>query len=289
MEGKKYREIKKVLWTILIANVFVAIIKIVLGGFMNSVSISADGFHSISDGASNVVGIIGITIASKPKDKEHPYGHRKYEVISSLFIGSMLLFMSVEIFKQSIDRFTNNITPNISLEYLLILLVTIIINIAVAKYEQNKGNTLKSHILISDSKHTRSDIYVSIGVLCTLLGIKLGLPSCVDIIMSIIVVGFILHASYEIFRESIDILVDKNAVDEELIREIVEEYNEIKGVHNIRSRGSKYDMYIDMHILINPDISVEQAHTLAHDIEDNISAKVTGQVQVIVHVEPYYL
>ncbi len=289
MDNKNYNSVKKVLFIILIANILVAVTKVMLGSFINSASIRADGFHSISDGASNIVGIIGITIAAKPKDKHHPYGHRKYEVISSMFIGSMLLFMGIEIIMKSINRFTNNITLNISSESLILLLVTIIVNVLVAKYEHKQGLLLNSHILISDSKHTKSDVYVSLGVLFTLIGVKLGLPSYVDIITSIIVAGFILHASCEIFQESIDILVDSNVIEEEFIREILKEYNEVKGVHNIRSRGSKYDMYIDMHILVEPNISVEQAHILAHDIENTINSKVNGHVQVIAHIEPYYL
>ncbi|MBQ1787139.1 MAG: cation diffusion facilitator family transporter, partial [Turicibacter sp.] len=92
-----YKKVKKVLWIILLANFAVAILKIIVGTTIRSSSMTADGFHSISDGTSNIVGLIGIGLAAKPRDKEHPYGHNKFEVISGLFIGAMLLVLGIKI------------------------------------------------------------------------------------------------------------------------------------------------------------------------------------------------
>lgn len=288
MKKDNYKEVKKVLWTILFVNIAVAFTKIVIGLLIKSASLMADGFHCVSDGASNVVGLIGTTIASKPKDREHPYGHSKFEVITSMFIGGMLVFIGINIILEAIDRFYSPVVAQIEIQSLVVLFITMIINIVISKYESKKGKELGSHILISDSKHTRSDIFVSVGVILTLIGIKLGLPVVIDTIMSVIVAGFILHASYKIFKESIDILVDKKAVDEERIKEIVEQYNEVRGVHNIRSRGSIYDMHIDMHILVNPYVTTDKAHELAHEIEDDINEKLGYNIQVTIHIEPYY-
>ncbi|MGL5715515.1 MAG: cation diffusion facilitator family transporter, partial [Paraclostridium sp.] len=97
MRYDNYKKVKQVLWIILFANLGVALLKIVVGSIINSASMTADGFHSLSDGSSNIVGLIGITLASKPIDKEHPYGHKKFEVIAGLFIGGMLLFLGGKI------------------------------------------------------------------------------------------------------------------------------------------------------------------------------------------------
>ncbi|WP_270942745.1 cation diffusion facilitator family transporter [Romboutsia lituseburensis] len=288
MQDNNFRKIKQVLWIILFANFFVAILKILVGTTIKSASMTADGFHSLSDGASNIVGIVGIGIASKPKDKEHPYGHTKYEVIASMFIGGMLLIIAGKIILTSISRFSNPIHPTITTESLIALIITLCINIFVTTYENKIGKKLNSYILISDSMHTRSDIFVSIGVLCTLIGVKLGLPSIIDPIASLIVSGFIIYSAYEIFKSSTAVLVDQAIIDENEIENIVKTFEEVKGVHKIRNRGCGNDIHIDMHLLIDPYISIEHSHYLTHEIEDRIKNTLNKNVQVIVHLEPFY-
>ncbi|MEG2788799.1 MAG: cation diffusion facilitator family transporter [Romboutsia sp.] len=288
MKDNNFKKIKQVLWIILFANFFVAILKIIVGTTIKSASMTADGFHSLSDGASNIVGIVGIGIASKPKDKEHPYGHTKYEVIASLFIGGMLLIIAGKIILTSILRFSNPVHPTITTESLIALIITLCINIFVTTYENRIGKKLNSYILISDSIHTRSDIFVSIGVLCTLIGVKLGLPSIIDPIASLIVSGFIIYSAYEIFKSSTAVLVDQAIIDENEIENIVKTFEEVKGVHKIRNRGCGNDIHIDMHLLIDPYISIEHSHYLTHEIEDRIKNTLNKNVQVIVHLEPFY-
>lgn len=288
MLSDNYKKVKQVLWIILFANIGVAILKIAIGSIIKSASMTADGFHSISDGTSNIVGLIGVSIASKPKDKEHPYGHKKFEVISGLFIGAMLLFIGGKIIFEGISKFQNPVEPTITIGSLLALILTLIVNIFVCTYEYRIGKKLNSYILVSDSLHTKSDIFVSIGVLLTLVGVRLGLPAIIDPIASLVVAGFILHASYEIFKSTIDVLVDKAIVDEEAIKHILKSFNEIKDVHNIRSRGSENDVHIDMHIMVEPNITVEKSHKLNHDIEESIRKNINKSAQVIIHIEPFY-
>ena len=283
-----YKKVKQVLWLILFANFGVALLKIIVGTIINSASMTADGFHSVSDGTSNIVGLIGIGLASKPKDKEHPYGHNKFEVICSLFIGAMLLFLGYKIISDAILSFKNPVIPDISIDSLIALVITLIINVFVCNYEHKAGEKLNSYILISDSLHTKSDIFVSIGVLATLIGIKLGLPSIIDPIASLVVAGFILHASYEIFKSTIDVLVDKAILDDKEILEAIKDFKEIKCCHDIRSRGSENNIHVDMHILVDPNMTIEDGHKLSHDIEDKIRKITNESTQVIVHIEPYY-
>ena len=186
-----YKKVKLVLWIILFANLGVAITKIIIGYLINSASLSADGIHSMSDGMSNIIGIIGITIAVKPVDKKHPYGHKKSEIIASLFIGAMLFVLGIKIFMTGLDRFMHPEELNITTISLISLIITIIINFFVTIYENKKGKEYDSYILISDSIHTRSDILISLGVLISLLLIKIGVPIVIDPIISIIISFFI--------------------------------------------------------------------------------------------------
>ncbi|HBG4412951.1 TPA: cation transporter [Clostridioides difficile] len=283
-----YKKVKQVLWIILFANFAVALLKIIIGNQIKSYSMTADGFHSLSDGASNIVGIIGIFFASKPKDKNHPYGHKKFEIITSLFISGMLFVIAIKIILSAVLRIANPVVPAITIESLIALIITLFINIFVCMYEYRIGTKLNSYVLISDSLHTRSDIFVSLGVLVTLVGVKLGFPVIIESIVPIIISTFIIYSAYGIFRPSIGILVDRVAVDEDYIKEIVFEFNEVRDVHNIRSRGSKSSIYIDMHVMVDPFISVEQSHDLTHKIEKQIQEEINENAQVIVHIEPFY-
>lgn len=282
-----FRRVQRVLLAILLANLAVAALKIAVGTLIHSASMTADGFHSLSDGMSNVVGLIGVRLAMKPKDSDHPYGHNKFETLAGLFISAMLFFVGGKVIYDAIGRFQHPVDLSISLSSLIAMLITLAVNIFVSVTEYKKGKELNSPILISDSMHTRSDIYVSIGVLATLVGIKLGLPEIIDPIASLIVSGFIIHAAYEIFRENSDVLVDHSVADTEEIRKIAMSFEQVKDAHNIRSRGSHLAFFIDLHILIDPLITTEDAHKLVHAIEAKIKDEVNPNAEVLVHVEPY--
>jgi cation diffusion facilitator family transporter len=287
MSTETFKKIKTVLWIILFANFLVALIKIIFGSLISSNSLTADGIHSLTDGSSNIVGLIGIHIAARPVDEDHPYGHKKFETLAGLFIGGMLLFLGSHIITTAISRFIHPIATNVTLESLVALIFTLAINLFVSRYELREGLRLKSDILISDSYHTRSDVYVSIGVLVALTAIKLGLPAVVDPIVSVIVAGFIFHASYEILRPALGVLADKAAVEPEQIYKIVAGFEQIKNVHKIRSRGRVDDIQIDLHVMIDPEMSVEESHKLMHEIQKKIDQELDCQVQTVIHVEPF--
>lgn len=288
MTADTFKKVKRVLWSILFANLAVAALKIAIGSVIKSASMTADGFHSLTDGSSNIVGLIGINLASKPKDEDHPYGHKKFETLAALFIAGMLFVIGIKIILDAFNRFVNPVSPIVTVESLIALILTLCINIMVCLFEFRQGHKLNSQILVSDSMHTRSDIYVSAGVLITLLCVRLGLPSIIDPIASLVVSGFILHAAYEIFRDNSDILVDKAAVDPDKVRDIALAFEQVKDAHDIRSRGSKNDLHIDMHILTEPDMSVEESHILIHEIEEKMKTEICESIQVIVHIEPFY-
>ncbi len=283
-----YRKVKKVLLIILFANITVALLKIIIGSIIKSNSMAADGFHSLTDGSSNIVGLIGIQLASKPKDEGHPYGHGKIEMLAGLFIAVMLFLIGIKVVSDTVIRLINPIKPMITSESIIALIITLCINIFVSKYEFAKGKKLNSQILISDSMHTRSDIFVSIGVLITLVCIKLGLPPVIDSVASLIVAGFIFHASYEIFIDNTGILLDEAVADTTEIKNIVLSFEQVKNTHYIRSRGCGNDMFIDMHIMTEPKMSVEKSHELIHNIEERIKADMNKNVQLTAHLEPFH-
>lgn len=271
----------------MLANITVAVAKIIMGTLISSSSMTADGFHSITDGSSNIIGLIGIVIAAKPIDDGHPYGHRKFEALTGLFIVGMLAFLGFKIIIDAVTKYMHPIITEITMESLIVMIITLCINIFISKYEHKKGVELNSTILVSDSMHTRSDIYVTIGVLTTLIGIKLGAPPIIDSVASLIVACVILYAAYEIFKVSSSILVDSTAVETEKIEKIIMDQDGVIGVHKIRSRGTIDDMHIDMHILASSKLSLKESHKLTRKIQDVLRKELNNNADVIVHVEPY--
>jgi cation diffusion facilitator family transporter len=284
MENKKKSQ--RTLILVMIINFLISIIKICLGLYTKSTSMTADGFHSISDTSSNIMGIIGLHYASKPKDKKHPYGHYKFETLASLFISFMLFALSGQIVVDAISKFINPTITRIPPISIAVLIFTIVVNTVVSVWENKKGKELNSQVLVSDSIHTRSDIFVSLGVLVTLILLKLGANPIIDPIASLVVAVFIIHAALKIFKDSSFVLVDGTQISEDDIRNIVMEFDEVVDVHKIRSRGSLDNLNIDLHIVVNADLDVEKSHILVHDIEDAMKEKFNKNTQVLAHVEP---
>jgi len=287
MDLKEHRgKIQRVLLIILALNWLVAGAKIIFGILTRCSSITADGFHSLSDGASNIIGLIGITLACQPKDEDHPYGHRKYETFFSLGIAALLLVVSFNIIKGGISRIFKPVTPIINLESFIIMLLTLIINILVVRYEYKRGKQLQSDILVSDSLHTKADILISASVIIALVVIKLGYP-IIDPIATMIIGLFIVHAAIEIIRDAANILCDTSPiVNIKKISDIVLGVKGVKTCHKIRARGRPDDIHVDLHVQVNPDMHVDTAHRVSYAIEEAIKNGIPEVQDVVVHIEP---
>ncbi len=281
-----YSRIKSVLIWILVLNWAVAAAKILYGLFTHCVSMTADGFHSLSDGASNIIGLIGISLACRPSDADHPYGHRKYETFFSLCIAGMLGIVCFHLIEEGIKRFRNPITPEIDVMSFIVMVVTLTINVLVMKYEYKEGKTLQSDILVSDSMHTKADILTSLSVIVTLVMIKLGYP-ILDPIVTIIIAFFIAHAAFEILQQSSKVLCDTAVIiDVKMIVDIVLGVEGVKTCHKIRTRGRPDDIYIDLHVQVNPGMHIDKAHKISYLIEEALKKNIPEVTDVVVHMEP---
>ena len=289
MKDKNYKKIQYILFVILILNIIVAVSKIVMGNISKSSAMSADGFASLADGLSNVIAIVGVYLASKPEDEDHQYGHGKIEIITGLIIGLFLLYAAFNVVLEAIGKIKNPVDINISPLSLLVMLFTLVINIIVAYYEYKKGNELNSPILIADSLHTKSDIFVTVGVIIALILIRLGMPYILDPVASFVVSLMIFYAAYNVFKENINILIDVKIVDDMEVKNLVmTEYPCVKEMHKIRSRGTKNNVFMDMHIQVDPKMTVEESHRLMHNIERTIQKNIEENAHVIIHIEPYF-
>jgi cation diffusion facilitator family transporter len=281
-----YKHIKRILIIILFLNWGVAIAKILYGIFSRCESMTADGFHSLSDGASNIIGLIGIHFASKPEDLDHPYGHKKYETFFSLGIAILLFILSFNLLKEGIGHLYKPALPQVDLRSFIVMVVTLAVNVWVMNYERKKGEVLRSDILISDAMHTKADILTSLSVIIALIAIKLGFP-IIDPIVTIIICLFIFHAGYVIARQSSAVLCDTAPIsDIKKVEDIVLRIKGVKNCHKIRTRGRPDDIHVDLHIQVNPDMHVDHAHKISYAIEEAIKKGIPEVTDVVVHIEP---
>lgn len=283
---KHYSKIRRVLVIVLILNWAVAAAKIIYGFITHCQSMAADGFHSFSDGASNIIGLVGIHLAGQPTDKDHPYGHRKYETLFSLGIAVMLFVVAFNLAKEGLKRIYNPAMPLIDIGSFAVMIVTLAINLYVMQYERRKGIALKSDILVSDAMHTRADILTSLSVIAALVFIKMGFP-ILDPIVTILISIFIAYAGFEIVKKSSDVLVDSAAIlDVNRIEDIVLSVKSVKTCHKIRTRGRPDDIHVDLHVQVSPDMHVDNAHKISYAIEEAIKKGIPEVTDVVVHIEP---
>ncbi len=281
----RFQKIRRILVYILILNWGVAAAKLIYGWMTRSASMTADGFHSFSDGSSNIIGLVGIWIASRPIDENHPYGHKKYETLTSVGISVFLFLVCINVVREGVVRFFHPLVPEVTAKSFLVMGITLAINVAVMIYETRMGRALKSDILISDALHTRTDILTSSSVIVTLIGIKLGYP-ILDPMASLVIAVFIAYAGVEILKESSRVLSDGVAIRIDEIERVVLSIKGVKKCHQIRSRGRPDDIHIDLHVLVDPDMHVHKAHHLSYAIENKIKRDIRGVTDVVVHMEP---
>jgi cation diffusion facilitator family transporter len=281
----RYTEVSRVLYRVLFLNLAVALAKILLGYASGTVSILSDGFHSLTDSASNVVALVGISIARQPPDENHPYGHRKYETMASVGILVFLIIVLVEVLRAAIARLVHGGSPRVFPEGIGLMTITLIVNIAVVRYERRAGERLKSEILKADAEHTRSDVLTSVAVLGALVGVWLGYP-ILDALAALLVAGFIGRACWAIAHEASRILADQIVIAEADVRAVLRTVPEVLGCEKIRTRGSDDHAFLDLHLWLAPETPLKEAHETSHVAKDLLMARFPQLADVVIHIEP---
>ena len=281
----RYRDVTLVLKRVLYVNLAVAVAKIVLGYSTGAISIVSDGFHSLTDSASNVVALIGVSVARRPPDHNHPYGHRKYETMASLGILVFLVIVMVEVLRAAMSRLISGGVPRVFPEGIGLMAVTLVINIFVVSYEQRAARRLRSEVLMADAKHTRSDVLTSGAVLGALVGVWFGYP-ILDPLVALLVAGFIGHAGWSIAQEASRILSDEIVIAEDEVRSVVQAVPDVIGCEKIRTRGSADHAFLDLHLWLDGAMSLEVAHATSHIVKDRLMVRFPQLVDVVIHIEP---
>jgi cation diffusion facilitator family transporter len=283
--GDRYRQVNAVLVRVFFLNLAVAVAKIFLGWATGAVSILSDGFHSLTDTASNVVAFVGVKVASQPPDHDHPYGHRKFETMASIGILLFLLIVLVQVLTAAVRRLAEGGAPQITPLSFIVMGGTFLVNLAVVAFERREGRRLSSEVLLADAHHTQSDLLTSGAVIAALVGVTLGYP-LLDPIAAILVAGFIGRACWEIFQDTSRILADRVVIAEDDLRLVVRGVPEVMGCHRIRTRGSMDHVFLDMHIWLDPDMRLHDAHEISHVVKDRLMAHYPQIKDAVIHIEP---
>lgn len=284
-ELKNYSsETKKILFFVLILNLAVLAIKIYAGIATGSLSILGDAAHSASDALNNVVGIVVLKYASEPPDKEHPYGHGKFETLAAFAIVIFLAIACVEILQSSVGRLLHPVElPLYKTEIVWLLFITLVVNLTIWIYERRKGKELDSDLLVADSSHTASDVLITLSVLASQFFIAQKM-FWVDPLVAILIAGFIAKAAYEIISSTVPILVDKAWLDEKDVHASVISIKDVVACYDIYSRRSPHLSYIECTIKVTPK-DLYGAHLIADMVEDKLRDDF-GNCKVMVHIEP---
>jgi cation diffusion facilitator family transporter len=278
--------VRRVLWTTLALNLVVASAKLIYGLNAGLLAMAADGVHSFLDGGSNLVGLVGVSAARRPPDRDHPYGHRKFETFAALTIGGMLFLASWEILKAAWGRLGEPPVAEVGGLGYVVMVLTMAVNLGVSVYEKREGQRLKSEVLLADSVHTRSDLLTSATVLCALIAAQLGW-GVLDPIVTFVIVAWIGYSAFGVMRPALATLADEARLDPSKLDAMVMAVPGVRDVHRIRTRGSMDEVFVDLHLQVDPSLSISEAHQVAHAVESAIRHEHAEVVDVLVHVEPH--
>lgn len=278
--------VRRVLIITLVLNLSVLILKGIVGLMTGSLSLLADALHSVTDSANNVLGLITNSFSSPEPDRDHPYGHQKFEAVGALGIAAFLGVACFEILQAALTRIFSGGEPvQVAGRELWLLLIVLGINIFVAFYERNVGKSIDSPLLIADASHTMSDVWITISVLGGLIGIWIWDYQWIDVALSFPVAFLVFSSGWSVVRDNLPWLVDEVAIAPEQIHDLVMLVPGVLNCHDIASRGViGRQVFIEMHLIVKA-VDVETAHQITEEVEERLRKKYSP-VRLNIHVEP---
>jgi cation diffusion facilitator family transporter len=266
-----------------LANLLVLLAKLFVGLATGSLAILADAIHSLTDVANNIVAWIVIRLSALPADREHPYGHRKFETLAVFGLATLLVILAFEIAKNAITKETTEIVSG-GWE-LTIMLGVLVVNIALATWQRYWAKRLKSGIMLADAAHTFADVLTTIVVI---IGWQLSAMGFVflDRLCALGVAGLVFYLAYRLYKSAFPVLVDEYAIDPEDIKTAVIKIEGVKEVGRIRSRWIGPEIAIDIIVLVPPEMTTEESHKIADQVE-NLIEEQFHVGDAFIHIEPF--
>jgi len=275
----------------IIANIFLSIFKLIAGVVSGSAAMISDAVHSIADLFSTVIAIIGVKISSKKADKEHPYGHERFECVAAIILAVLVFATGIGIGWSALGRiFTGNFGELSSLATLALIaaLVSIAVKEGVFWYVRAAAKKIDSSVLMADAWHSRLDGLSSIGSFIGIGGALLGFY-ILDPLASIIICLFILKIAISIFKEAVDKMTDKSCDDavEHAMREVILTNEAVLGIDMLKTRMFGNRIYVDVEISMEASLTLQEAHDIAQIVHDVIEEQFPKVKHCMVHVNPH--
>jgi len=281
---KKEKQVQRVIVIEGLANVLVLLAKTLVGISTGSLAIVGDALHSLTDVANNIVAWTVVKHAAKPADKEHPYGHHKFETLAVLGLAVLLVVLGFELALHAIQKEPTQVAS--SRWELGIMLGVLSVNFALAAWQRAWAKKLNSDILLADASHTFADVLTTLAVI---IGWQLSAMGYIwlDQITALGVACIIFYLAYQLFKKAAPVLVDEYAVEPDLVTQMVSNIDGVKGVARVRSRWVGASASIDMVIFIAYDLTTEVSHKICDQVEVAIE-KEFGISDISIHVEPFH-
>lgn len=289
-ESEFRRIANRVSFITILQNSLLSIFKLLAGIFANSNAMISDAIHSASDVFSTIVVVIGVKLASKDSDKEHPYGHERLECVAAIVLAMVLFFTGLEIGVQAVKDIISGNYGGLEVPGALALVaavVSIITKELMYWYTRHYAKKIDSSALMADAWHHRSDALSSVGALIGIGGAMLGFP-IMDSVASLVIFIFIAKAAYDIFKDAMDKMVD-HSCDEDTEKEIydsVMSHSEVLGIDLLQTRIFGNKIYVDVEIQVNASYTLQEAHQIAEEVHENIEQNFSKVKHVMVHVNP---
>lgn len=265
-----------------IGNLVVLVAKTVVGISTGSLALLGDAIHSLADLANNVVALVVVRLANAPPDREHPYGHQKFETLAVFALAVLLAVLAVEIVVRALDPSSREIV-----EHgwgLGVMLGVLVVNVSVTAWERSWARRLRSEILRADAQHTLSDVLVTTAVIAGWQFAARGYP-WLDPLFAVAVALVVMFLAYGLFRRAIPVLVDSISHEPENIATVLRSVDGIRAVRRVRSRWVGMTSSVDVVVTVAPDLPTSEAHVVADAIERTLLESFEIE-DVTVHIEP---
>ena len=263
-------------------NLVVLIAKATVGFMTGSLALLGDAIHSLADLANNVVALVVVRIASEPPDREHPYGHQKFETLAVFGLAMLLAVLAIEIVIRAIDRSDREVVQ--TGWGLAVMLGVLVVNTGLAVWERRWAQKLGSQILNADAQHTFADVMTTIVVITGWQLAARGYP-WLDTVFALLVALLVMYLAYGLFRRAVPVLVDSISHEPEEIVEILRDVDGVRKVRRVRSRWVGSKPAVDVVIAVAPELPTSAAHEVADAIEQVLLEKFSMD-DVTVHIEP---
>jgi len=270
------------------SNSLLIILKIAIGIITGSVAILAEGIHSLLDLAAAIIAFFSVRVSDRPADEQHPFGHGKVESISGVVEGILIFIAAGIIIYEAVKRLITGAAVELLEAGIAVMVVSIMVNILVSRRLLKVSMATDSMALYADARHLTTDVWTSVGVLIGLVAVKLSGLNILDPILALLVALFILKAAYDVVRGSFGGLMDvrlPKTEENEIMSCIMEHSGQLVGFHELRTRKAGNQRFIELHLVMPKNASVEEAHRMCDHLEQDIKNRLQF-TSITIHVEP---